>query len=166
MKKRYVYVLLYGVPGFLLSLLITFSLFGTLAGFLWLFLFGDDPWPAFLETLMPLLFIITFLILWLVMIILGYSTGKRLEDGSNLNRRHVLASIAATILVTSLILLYQFRAGNLGSKHVTLICTEYCLAQGYAMSSMPPRDSGELICSCYDESGQETVNILIDEIEP
>ena len=166
MKKRYVYVLLYGVPGFLLSLLITFSLFGTLAGFLWLFLFGDDTWPAYLETLMPLLFIITFLILWLVMVILGYSTGKRLEDGSNINRRHIFTSVTITIVITSVILLHQLKVGNTGPKPVTVVCSEYCLAQGYAMSSMPPRDSGEYICSCYDEFGQETINIQIDDIDP
>ncbi len=166
MKKRYVYALLFGVPGFLVSLLITFALFGFMAGLLWLFLFGDDTWPEYLEYLLPILFITTFLILWTACIALGYITGNRLEDGTNIDRKHVIASVTATILTISVILLYQLRVGNIGDKPVTLRCSEYCITQGYAMSSMPRRDSGEMICSCFDEYGQETVKIDIDKIDP
>jgi hypothetical protein len=166
MKSRYVYAILFGLPGFLVSLLITIIFFSALAGFLWLYLFGDDNWPSYLETLLPILFIITFLLLWIASIVYGYFTGKRLEDVTGLNRKHIVISVAASLLPLALILLYQIRLGNIGEKPLTLRCSEYCLAQGYAMSSMPPRDSGEMLCSCYDDEGTEVLTAPIDVIKP
>ena len=166
MKQRYIYVILFGIPGFLVSLLITIMFFGFLAGFLWLYIFGDETWPAYIENMLPVLFVITFLILWTASITYGYFTGKRLEDSSEVDRKHIITSIVVLILSLSIILLYQARIGNIGSKPVTLLCSEYCLSQGFVMSSMPPRDSGEMTCSCFDEFGQETMNIQVDDIIP
>jgi hypothetical protein len=46
MKKRYIYGLLFGIPGFFISLIISAGVFGFAAGILWLYVFGDNPWPA------------------------------------------------------------------------------------------------------------------------
>ena len=46
MKRRYVYVLLFATPAFLASIIVSLLLFGAAAGVLWLFVFGDNPWPS------------------------------------------------------------------------------------------------------------------------
>lgn len=63
MKKRYGYALLFGIPGFFLAAIFTLFLFGVVFGTLWLFVFGDDAWPASTETILSIFVIGTFLML-------------------------------------------------------------------------------------------------------
>jgi hypothetical protein len=65
MKKRYVYTLLFLVPGLTVSLLITGIVFAVVFGVLWLFVFGDSPWPALTEWLVPALMLVLFSSLWI-----------------------------------------------------------------------------------------------------
>jgi hypothetical protein len=44
-------------------------------------------------------------------------------------------------------------------KTETAQCSDFCKQNGFAASGMPPRDSGENSCSCYDNSGQEVINV-------
>jgi len=48
MKKRYSYALLFGIPGFFVSAAITITLFvfSVSLGILWLYVFGDNPFPC------------------------------------------------------------------------------------------------------------------------
>ncbi len=46
MKKRYLYTLLFLVPGLFVSLLITLAVFAAVFGALWLYVFGDSTWPT------------------------------------------------------------------------------------------------------------------------
>jgi hypothetical protein len=55
MKKRYLHALLFGIPGVFIV--------GVILGVLWLFIFGDDPWPLTPETILSILLVLTFLIL-------------------------------------------------------------------------------------------------------
>ena len=57
MKRRYLYVLIFGVPALLVSVIISFLLFGAAAGVLWIFVFGDNPWPAFAGKMLTAVFI-------------------------------------------------------------------------------------------------------------
>jgi hypothetical protein len=66
MKKRYIYSLLFGVPGFVVSLLVAFILFGFVAGVFWLYVYGDDAWPSSAETILPVLLVMSFLILMIM----------------------------------------------------------------------------------------------------
>jgi hypothetical protein len=45
MRRRHLYVFMFSVPGLLASLLVSFAVFGAAAGVLWLFVYGDKPWP-------------------------------------------------------------------------------------------------------------------------
>ena len=162
MKKRYIYSLLFGVPGFVVSLLVAFILFGFIAGFFWLYVYGDDPWPSPAETILPVLFVISFLTLWFISLVIGYVTGKRLEVTPDLSRNHVLVSIAATILPIVLVIFHQKKIR--GEKTDSLLCGEYCSNKGYAASGMPAQDSGDRSCSCFDAAGKETVNVQLDSV--
>ncbi len=159
MKKRYVYALLFGIPGLFVSGIISLVIFGVAAGTLWIFIFGDNSWPPSAETFISILFVLAFLILWLTSIIVGYGIGKRLEDDPALNSSHILISGGLTLLFIVCILVQQFSVGNLGPKSDTVLCSEYCTRQGYLASGTPPQNSGDRTCSCYDSSGNEVLKV-------
>ena len=75
MKKRYLYALLFGIPGFFLAGIVSLFVFGAVLGFLWLFVFGDNPWPLTPESVLSVLLVLTFLILWIGSIFAGYRVG-------------------------------------------------------------------------------------------
>ncbi len=164
MKKRYLYSLLFGVPGFFVSLLIAFVIFGIAAGFLWLYVFGDDPWPSSTEKILPILFILSFLGLWSASIIVGFVIGKNLEEESELNKQHIMVSVGVTIIPIVLMILYQWRVGNIGPKSDSVLCSEYCRDKGYSGSGMPALNSGEKSCSCFDSHGKEVIKTPMEEV--
>jgi len=162
MKKRYIYSMLFGVPGFLVSLIVAFIIFGFVAGFFWLYVYGDEPWPGSAEQILTILFIVCFLALWAISLVIGFVTGKRLEAKAGLNQKHILLSAAATILPMVLIMLHQ--ASNTGAKTDSSLCSEYCSKRGYSTSGMPPQDSGDRRCSCFDGAGHEAVKVPLDSV--
>ena len=164
MRKRYLYALLFAVPGFLIAGTVTLLVLGASVGFLWLFVFGDNPWPPASEKNLSIVLVTTFLLLWVATLILGYLIGRRLENDSTLNRSHILLAGTVTGLLILFILLQQWSLGNLGPKSVSVLCSDYCSAQGYAGSGLPPETSGNRTCSCYDASGNEVRNIPLDSI--
>jgi hypothetical protein len=165
-KKRYLYSILFGVPGFLFSGIIATFFSGFVLGLLWIFVFGDNPWPSIVETIMPTLIITVFITVWLVFIGVGFLIGKHLEPDPVMNKRHVWAAACATILPLLFIVFYQLRVGNFGPKSDGERCSDYCQQEGYSASSMPPRDSGDRTCICMDDFGQETRKVPIEELSP
>jgi hypothetical protein len=166
MKKRYFYSLLFGIPGFVISVVISFIFFGFLVGVLWIYVFGDNPWPSLIEEILPALFALFFLTLWITTIVIGFVVGKQLEKDPVLNKKHILVSIGVTIIPILFIVLYQVGVGNIGPKSDGERCSDYCSQRGYLGSSMPPEDSGERSCSCLDNSGLEIIKVPIDSIDP
>ena len=166
MQRRFLYAFLFGVPGFFISLLIAFILFGAVAGLLWSFVFGDNPWPAATETILPLLLVLTFLMLWTASIAVGFLFGKKLETEPELNKKHIMISVGLTLAPMLFIALHQLRVGNLGPKNDSQICSDFCRQKGYATSGMPPKNAGDRSCLCYDDSGHEIFNVPIDRIHP
>ena len=165
MKKRLLYAILFGVPGFLISGIFTLFILGASMGVLWLFIFGDDPWPSSVDIVLPIILVLIFVLLWVGLIAFGYHIGKRLEANPTVNGNHVLISVGLTTLFLLFIVLQQWSVGNLGPKSDSVLCSDYCVSRGYAGSGMPPRDSGDRTCSCYDSSGKEAVKIPLDEID-
>jgi hypothetical protein len=164
MKKRYLYSILFGIPGLFVSLIISFVIFGVAAGILWIYVFGDNPWPSPTEVMLPILFALSFLIVWITSITVGYVTGKKLESDPALNKTHILVSGGLTIMFVLFIVLQQLSVGNLGPKSEDVLCSEFCSRQGYSGSGMPPRNSGERTCSCFDNSGREVLKVPLDDI--
>ena len=159
MKKRYLYSILYGAPGFFVALIVAFILFGVAAGFLWIFVYGDNPWPQSTEKILPTLFILVFLVLWAASITVGFKSGIKLEEKPYLNMNHIFVSIGATTLPIVLIILYQLSVGNIGKNSGSILCSDFCRGNGFSASGMLPKDSGESTCSCYGRDGQEAIKV-------
>lgn len=164
MPKRYLYVLLFGVPGLFIAGIISILLFGALAGIFWVFVFGDNPWPAAAETVISILFVLVFLALWIGFIVLGYWFGRRLENDPAVNRNHILLSAGLTLLFLLFILLYQWNVGNIGPTSDSVLCSEFCSQHGVSGSGMSPETSGSRLCSCYDDAGNEALTIPLDHL--
>jgi hypothetical protein len=158
-------VLLFGIPGFFVSGIIALVAFGATAGILWLFIFGDNAWPASTEPLLSVFVIATFLLLWIFSIVAGYAIGKTLETNSEWNRAHILISVGLTLAFILFILLQQVSVGNLGPKSDSALCSDFCVQHGYSGSGMPPANSGDRTCSCYDNSGNETLKVPLESID-
>jgi hypothetical protein len=165
MKKRHLYALLWGLPGFFVAVIATMSALGGLAGMLWLFVFGDDTWPSYTGPILVTFGSVIFLLSWMGLAWLGYRMGKGLESNPGVNRNHILLSVGLTVLFILFILGQQFSVGNLGPKSDGELCSEYCYQRGYSGSGMPPANSGERTCSCYDGSGIEAIKIPVESIE-
>jgi cytochrome bd-type quinol oxidase subunit 2 len=164
MRKRYIYTLLFLVPGLFASLLITSAVFAVVFGALWLYVFGDSPWPESSRQVLPLLMLVVFGCLWAVAIVTGYLVGKRLEAAPGFDVGHLWISLGATLLPIAMVLLHQLSVGKAGLKSDWQLCSEYCGDLGYATSSMPSRDSGDRTCSCRGQFGEAEVTLPIDEL--
>lgn len=166
MKKRYLYAFLFGIPGLFVAGIVAIFLFGAFAGLLWLYVFGDNPWPSFIEPLTTIAFVLTVLVLWAASIVLGFMVGKRLEKVALVNRNHVLLSAGLTGMFLLLILFQQWSVGNLGSGSDSLLCSDFCDQHGFSGSGMEPGTSDDRICSCYDDLGNEALRIPLDHLAP
>jgi hypothetical protein len=166
MKKRYVYALLFGLPGLFAAGILSIGLFGGLTGGLLIYVFGDNPWPTFTETVVSILFVLTVSALWIGSIVTGFLVGTTLESNSVLNRNHVLISAGLTLVFILFMVFYQWRIGTSGPAPDSMLCSEFCTQHGYPGSSMPPITSGSRLCSCHDDAGNEALRIPLDHIAP
>jgi hypothetical protein len=159
MKKPILYSLLFAVPGFFVSLILAFALFGFTAGFFWIFVFGDNTWPESAGTILSLLMVLFFLVPWLLSIWLGFTIGKRFESQKELNKKHLLISAALTLASILIIVLHQLNIGTIGPKTESQICADLCLQKGFSGSVIAPEESGGISCVCLDDSGREVLNL-------
>ncbi|MEW6405095.1 MAG: hypothetical protein AB1649_25135, partial [Chloroflexota bacterium] len=166
MKKRYLYALLFGMPGFFIAGIVSLFVFGGTTGLLWIFLFGDDPWPTSADMVLIVLLAVVFLALWAASITAGYFVGMFLEADPTMNRKHILLSGGLTLLFILFIALQQLSVGNLGPRSDSALCSEFCARQGYAGSGVLGRDPSERTCSCYNSKGKEVLKVPMEEIEP
>lgn len=164
MKKRYLYVLLFGVPALLAAMIVSVLLFATAAGVLWIFVFGDEPWPSSADALLTSVLVLVCVALWLALTSVAYVYGKRQEGRGALNTRHVTASTAATALLVLLVLAHQRGVGNIGPQSDSALCSEFCRSRGFAGSGMPSRDAGAPTCSCFDTQGREAAKVPMTEV--
>jgi hypothetical protein len=164
MKKRFLYVLLFGIPGILWSLLFAAIIFGALSGFFWLFVYGDSPWPQAAGRMLSVAFLLVFVTACVAFMVAGYVFGKKLEAQPGFNRKHVVLSIGATVLPVALVILRQFSVGNIGPQPDSVVCADFCLGKGYSGSGMPPGDTGERTCFCLDGHGVAVDRIPLDKL--
>lgn len=164
MKRRFQYLLLFGLPALLMAGMAALLLVGAAAGVLWLFVFGDNPWPAAAEKVLGAGFFIAWLALWLVLLVLAFAAGKRQEASPRSMRGPVMLALGTLALVVFVAVLHQRSVGNLGPPSDGELCLGYCADKGFSGSSMPPRNAGLPRCSCLDGSGRETAPVTIEEI--
>jgi hypothetical protein len=164
MKKRFLYAILFGLPGFFLAGLLAVLISGLTAGALWLFALGDNPWPASVATLMTVMLVLVFLGVWLAITAAGFLIGKHLESNPKISKAHLLISGGVTLVFVLGTHFYQSGVGNIGPKSDGIRCSDFCSLNGFGASSMPPRNSGENTCSCLDQFGRETLKVPVDSL--
>jgi len=164
MKKRHLYCLLFAIPGFVAALAAAMLVFGAAAGFAWLFLFGDSPWPSGAGVVLPGIFALVFLALWAGSLVWGFKVGKRLEADPALEKKHLLLAAGVTAAAVALIALQQYGVGNLGPQSPSLVCSDYCRQLGYAASGLTPGNAGQRLCNCFDEKGQKVVSVDLEHL--
>lgn len=163
-QRRILYALMFSAPALLAALVIAILAFGAAAGALWLFVFGDEPWPPIANVALAVVFFLVFATVSVAFLYAAYLAGKNQEGRGPLKIRHAAIAAGATALLILLIVSHQWSVGNLGAKSDGLVCSEFCQAKGYMGSGMPPRNSGASTCSCFDDSGGEAMRTPLEEI--
>ena len=149
MKKRYIYSLLYGIPGLGISFLAAVLVAGMTMGFFWLFMFGDTmEWPSWTEWVAPTLAIIAFVIMQSVIVMIGYNTGKK-QEANNLpiNRKHIIIPL----LILVFFIFYMIVISR-NSDSNTGVCRDMCVQKGYNTDGLSISSDGT--CRCYDSATQ------------
>jgi len=164
MRKRTLYTLLFALPGLVAAVILAALAVGAAAGALWLFVYGDAPWPAVTGTLLPLLGALVFTGAWGGALAWGYAVGRRLEAVPGLDRRHLWLAAGVTLGLLLFVALQQLRVGHLGAKPESLVCSDFCRAQGFAVSELSPRDAGARSCSCLDGFGRPALSTPFAEL--
>lgn len=154
MRRRTLYLLMFAVPAALVALVAALAAFGAVAGALWLFVYGDEPWPAAAQALLVGGFAVTAIACWLALVRVAHSVGRGQEASAGLNRRHVGVAVGGTALLAGLIALHQWSVGNIGAPSDGLRCMDWCRGEGFDASAMPARDSGRRTCQCLDANGR------------
>lgn len=153
MRRRYLYVLLFAVPALLAAMIGTALAAGAAVGMLWLFVFGDNPWPGWIEHAVAVGALGTGLVFYAALLSLAYAIGRQEESRLAINRTHVALAVGST---AALLFLVALRLGGIRFTPLSddEVCADVCREQGFSASAMPPRISGDRTCSCYDAQGR------------
>lgn len=114
MKARYSYAMLFFVPSAMIASLVAIVVVAAGAGVLWIFVYGDNQWPASANTGLMALAAATWGITLLALLALSYAVGKRREARGGLSRFHLLLALGLSVALPLLALLHQWQVGNLG----------------------------------------------------
>jgi hypothetical protein len=163
LRRRHIYVLLFAVPTLLVSIIAATLMLAASAGALWLFVLGDDPWPPVADTLLGSIFILGSAGLWLGLLSVAYIVGKHQESRPGLNTAHVAISIGTTVVLAAVVLVRLLTPNGFRPRSDSLVCADFCRAEGFAASGTPPQDSGDRTCSCYDAQGREARRVPLSE---
>ena len=160
-NRRHVYVLLFAVPALLVSIIAAALMLAASAGALWLFVYGDDPWPNTANVLLGAIFLLVAAALWLALLFVAYTVGRQQEGELSLNKRHVALSLGATVVLAAIIIVRLVGLNVAGARSDSVVCADLCRSEGFTASGLPPRDSGDRTCSCYDAQGQEVRRVTL-----
>jgi hypothetical protein len=165
MKRPHLYLLLFSVPALVAALLAGFMVLAGAAGVLWLFVYGDDPWPGAAEATLVALFASVSLATWAVLLRRAYRAGEEHEQVGAPPKVGRLAVVAVgwTALLLVVVGLHQWNVGNIGPKTESMLCADFCASRGFAASSMPPRNAGTPTCTCMDDRGREALTVPLHE---
>jgi hypothetical protein len=164
MQRRWLYVIVFSLPALVASIIASFVVFGAAAGFLWLFVFGDNSWPTAASTTLVALFAVTCIVFCAGLLAVAYAAGRSKEGRASGNGKAVAISAGATALLAALAVFHQWSVGNLGAPSAETSCADFCRAKGFLGSGMPPRNSGQRSCSCLDTQGREAVKLPLSEL--
>src|SRR3989339_930826 len=153
MKQRYIYSLLFGIPGIIISVFASI-LAGILAfAFLWAFVFGDNTWPAVAGLIITGTKAIAFLVSLTIMVVTGFFMGKKREvEHVSVNSGHVIISVAILVLFGTL--MFTFQSASLSKKQNHKQCVDLCVQKGYDGngSYLSPDNNGNTTCNCWNDA--------------
>ncbi len=152
MRRRYLYLLLFAVPSALLGLIAAGVAVAGAAGVLWLFVFGDDPWPRQSDLIFAAVAVLAGAPVLGASLTMAYQVGKAQESKPRVPRGHLGLALGLT-LAFGLLIVLQLAGPRRGPVSDSERCADVCRHAGFSASSMPPRDSGLRTCSCLDEQG-------------
>jgi hypothetical protein len=87
--------------------------------------------------------------------------GRQREGERSLNKGHVALSLGATVVLAVIIIVRLAGLNVAGAQSDSVVCADLCRSQGFNASGLPPRDSGDRTCSCYDAQGQEVRRVTL-----
>lgn len=119
MKARYAYPLLFLIPSAMVAFLVAITVVGAGAGVLWIFVYGDNPWPEAAGTILMTIASAAFALTLTMFAVMGYSFGKKREIQGGMRNSHIAIALGISIVLPILVLLHQWRIGNLGGGPVT-----------------------------------------------
>jgi len=155
-KQRYLYALIFGLPGVLLSAFASIYAGGAVAGFFWIIVFGDNIWPFWAEGAITAIGILAFIAALAIIVRIGFTIGKKREnENTHINNKHILISVAVLILLIFRIIIFQ--RGYIFKKPDHRVCSDLCAQKGFGGSSMVlrPNVSGKKACSCWNDATKE-----------
>jgi len=174
MKQRYLYSLIFGIPGVLISAFVALLAGGVTAGLFWIFIFGDNVWPFWAEWIIAAITVIAFITALSFIARIGFFVGKKREiENTPINNKHIIISVTTLVLLVFLMVIYQ--RGYIFKEPPSKVCKDICVQKGYdgISTSLGRTVSGKNTCSCwnkatkkYDEVGSigETENQQSDFI--
>jgi hypothetical protein len=148
----------------LLALILAAVVLAGAAGALWLFVFGDNPWPPIANMLLGVVFVVCFALVLAALLSVAYVVGTRQESRGTFNKSHVALSLVATLALAAFIVLRLVGTTVVGRKSETVTCADFCRDQGLAGSGTSPKNSGDRACSCYDTQGREGRRIPLSQL--
>jgi len=80
MNLKLIYILIYAIYGFLAGMILSLVFVAVTAGIFWLFIFGDNPWPAWSQTAMLIVFYTTLVATIAGGIFFGVKRTRELKD--------------------------------------------------------------------------------------
>lgn len=147
MRRRYQYLLLFAVPSVIAAFLTLFIVAAIGYGVMWLFIYGDNEWPAAAKNFVLFCAAIIALGVLLALCFASYTFGKRQESGPSRFGRHAVVAGGIAVSLVVLAALHQLSVGNIGPKPDSVVCVEYCSAQNVNVSKTP----GDGSCLCLDD---------------
>ena len=118
MKARYAYPLLFLAPSAMAGVIVAAFVAAAGAGILWIFVYGDNPWPPSANTALMGLAMLVGLFVLAALIALAHRVGKARESRGGLHKSHVLLALGLSVGLPLLVLFHQWQVGNLGGAHV------------------------------------------------
>jgi hypothetical protein len=164
MKRRQLYVAMFALPALMVSAAFAAGAVAGGAGLLWIFVFGDNPWPRGTGWVLAIIGIIAFAVVWAMLLALAHAAGRREEQAPRLNRAHVTIAVALTVVLAASGFALWKRGTSARASSDEEVCSAFCRSEGFSASGMPPKNSGDRTCSCYDGQGKETRDVPLDQI--
>lgn len=138
---------------------------GAVAGAAWLFVHGDETWPAMTGVVLTAVFVLVFVVVEVAAVVLGYCYGKRRETVSDtVPVRHAMLAIVAAVIPVLVFVLHQFSVGNFGRAPESVRCLDYCSVRGHVGAEISPADDGPRLCSCLDAQGARQESLPVDAL--